>query len=89
MERWFDHKPTHDTNVTASLAVTATFAANVLVFTTQPANLVQGGQLGTIAVAVQDGSGNVAGQRYGRLRSPPAAAASTSAARRSATAWRR
>jgi hypothetical protein len=50
--------PRTDTNVTASLAVTATFAVNVLVFTTQPANLVQGGQLGTIAVAVQDGSGN-------------------------------
>jgi hypothetical protein len=59
--QWSDGSTTNprtDTNVTANLAVTATFAANVLVFTTQPANLVQGGQLGTIAVAVQDGSGN-------------------------------
>jgi hypothetical protein len=47
-----------DSNVQGNISVTAQFAANVLVFTTQPADIAQGGMLGTIAVSEQDGSGN-------------------------------
>lgn len=50
--------PRTDTNVQANVTVTAQFAANVLVFTTPPSNVPQGGTLGTIAVTEQDGSGN-------------------------------
>ena len=52
-----------DTDVQASTNVTARFAANVLVFTVQPAQpsaqLNHGDALGTIAVTEQDGSGNL------------------------------
>ena len=50
--------PRTDTNVQADLTVQAQFAANVLVFTTQPVDVSQGGSQGTIAVTEQDGSGN-------------------------------
>ena len=50
--------PRTDTNVTSNINVTAQFAANVLVFTTQPANVVAPSTLNTIAVTEQDGSGN-------------------------------
>lgn len=50
--------PRTDANVTTNISVTAQFAANLLVFTTQPASLMQGSALGTIAVTEQDGSGN-------------------------------
>jgi hypothetical protein len=50
--------PRTDANVTANITVTAQFATNVLVFTTQPASLAQGDALGTIVVSEQDGSGN-------------------------------
>lgn len=60
--QWSDastSNPRTDTNVMADVDVTAQFAANVLVFTTQPVNpLSQGAQLGTIAVSEQDGIGN-------------------------------
>lgn len=47
-----------DTDVAANISVTATFAVNVLVFTTQPADVARGNALGTIAVTEQDGNGN-------------------------------
>ena len=51
--------PRTDTNVTTGISVTAQFAANVLVFTTQPTtSLNRGNSLGTVAVTEQDGSGN-------------------------------
>ena len=50
--------PRTDTNVTANISATAQFAVNVLVFTTQPANVAPGNALGTIAVSEQDGRGN-------------------------------
>lgn len=58
---WSDGSTTNprtDANVMASINVTATFAANVLVFTTQPSNVGRGNALGTVAVTEQDGSGN-------------------------------
>lgn len=42
----------------ANISVTADFAPNVLVFTTQPGNVIQGDALGSIAVTEEDGSGN-------------------------------
>ncbi len=45
--------------ITADCAVTVTFAANALVFTTQPSDVVRGSTLGTIAVTEEDSSGNV------------------------------
>ncbi len=45
--------------ITAACAVSTTFAPNVLVFTTQPGNVAQGGTLGTVVVTEEDGSGNV------------------------------
>ncbi len=53
--------PRTDMDVTASISVTATFAPDVLVFTTQPANVVQGTALGTVVVTEEDGNGNVIG----------------------------
>jgi len=50
--------PRTDTNVQSDVNVQAQFAANVLVFTAQPADVTQGNALGTIAVSEQDGSGN-------------------------------
>ena len=50
--------PRTDTNVTANITVTAQFALNQLVFTTQPADLARGHALGTVVVTEQDGSGN-------------------------------
>ena len=50
--------PRTDTNVAGNISVQAQFAANVLVFTTQPTNVAPGNALGTIAVSEQDGSGN-------------------------------
>jgi hypothetical protein len=44
--------------INANCAVTATFAPNKLVFTTQPSNVMQGNALGTIAVTEQDDNGN-------------------------------
>jgi len=44
--------------ITADCTVIANFAANVLVFTTRPANVRQGMALGSVAVSEQDGSGN-------------------------------
>jgi hypothetical protein len=44
--------------VTANCTVIANFALNVLVFTTQPANVTRGQALGTVVVTEQDGSGN-------------------------------
>jgi len=38
--------------------VTASFAQNVLVFTTQPANVTRGNALGAVVVTEEDGSGN-------------------------------
>ena len=42
----------------ADCTVIANFAANVLVFTTQPADVTRGNALGTVVVTEQDGSGN-------------------------------
>jgi len=59
--QWSDNSvanPRTDTNVQANISVAAQFAANILVFTTQPANVAPGNALGTIAVSEQDGSGN-------------------------------
>jgi hypothetical protein len=50
--------PRTDANVTANISVQAQFAPNVLVFTTQPGNVIAGSALGTVVVAEQDGSGN-------------------------------
>ncbi len=50
--------PRTDINVTTNISVTADFAANVLIFTTQPSDLIQGDTLGTITVTEQDGAGN-------------------------------
>ncbi|MDR3388561.1 MAG: protease pro-enzyme activation domain-containing protein [Rudaea sp.] len=50
--------PRTDVNVTTNISVTADFAANVLTFTTQPSDLIQGDTLGTITVTEQDGAGN-------------------------------
>ncbi|MDR3388588.1 MAG: hypothetical protein P4L92_16195, partial [Rudaea sp.] len=50
--------PRTDTNVTANISVTASFAQDQLVFTTQPANVTRGGALGVVVVTEQDGSGN-------------------------------
>jgi hypothetical protein len=44
--------------ISANCAVTANFALNLLVFTTQPANVALGQALGTVVVTEQDGSGN-------------------------------
>ena len=44
--------------VNADCTVIANFATNVLVFTTQPANVPRGDTLATIVVTEQDGSGN-------------------------------
>jgi hypothetical protein len=44
--------------INANCAVTATFALNKLVFTTQPANVSQGNVLGTVTVTEQDDGGN-------------------------------
>ncbi len=44
--------------VTANCTVIANFALNVLVFTTQPADVSRGQALGTIVATEQDGSGN-------------------------------
>jgi hypothetical protein len=44
--------------ISANCTVTANFALNVLVFTTQPANVSRGQALGTIVVTEQDGNGN-------------------------------
>ncbi len=50
--------PRTDTNVQANISVQANFAANVLVYTTPPADVMQGNAPGTIAVTEQDGSSN-------------------------------
>ncbi|HET8899803.1 MAG TPA: GEVED domain-containing protein [Rhodanobacteraceae bacterium] len=49
------------TPVTASCSVQAQFAPNTLVFTTQPADVPQGGSLGQVVVSQQDGQGNAVG----------------------------
>jgi hypothetical protein len=59
--QWSDgitDNPRTDANVTADVDVTAQFAANVLAFTVQPADVAQGNTLGTVEVTEQDGSGN-------------------------------
>jgi hypothetical protein len=50
---------TYTTNaVNADCTVIANFAANVLVFTTQPIDVTRGNALATVVVTEQDGSGN-------------------------------
>jgi len=50
---------TYTTNaVNADCTVIANFALNVLVFTTQPADVTRGTTLATVVVTEQDGSGN-------------------------------
>ncbi|HZW50241.1 MAG TPA: InlB B-repeat-containing protein, partial [Rudaea sp.] len=59
--QWSDgitDNPRADANVTADVDVTAQFAANVLVFTVQPADVALGNTLATVEVTEQDGSGN-------------------------------
>ena len=59
--QWSDgsaDNPRTDANVTADVTVTAGFAPNVLVFTTQPGDVTAGSALGTVVVAEQDGNGN-------------------------------
>lgn len=58
--QWSDastQNPRSDTNVQGNVSVTATFAPNILVFTSQPATVSQGNALGAIVVAEQDGNG--------------------------------
>jgi Divergent InlB B-repeat domain len=59
--QWSDSStanPRTDTNVQGDISVTVSFAANILVFTTQPADLTRGSVLSTVVVSEQDGSGN-------------------------------
>ncbi len=44
--------------ISADCSVTANFAPNVLVFTTQPATITRGDVLGAVAITEEDGSGN-------------------------------